>query len=177
MRATTLKTSSVSSVPAPVLLKKKRRVKCPLDNLIFTTAERDHPNPCWNVPTTGGYLGGYETGRAMAHDFLKMLRNDQSSTPPTDLAQIVKSFAIKFGIENGPEMCNKPIPERTENFGSLHGQYVGFFNTLSEWLKAGAKHLVGGLDEMTEDDLLARANAGLVFDEEAYLKQLEGGYK
>lgn len=172
-----LQIASTGPSPRRMLLKKKRRVKCPMDNLIFTTAERDHPAPCWNVPTTGGYVGGYETGTAMAHDFLKMLRNDKSSMPATDLVRIFESLAIKFGVEDGPAMCAKPIPERTENFGSLRGQYVGFFNTLSEWLRAGAKHLVGGLDEMTEADLLARANAGLVFDEEAYLMQMEGRVK
>lgn len=153
------------------LLKKQRPVKSDLGNLIFAArGKADRKSWLWCVPSTGGYVGGYRTGEAMALDFLKMLRNEQSGMPSNHLTMVVQSFAVKFANENGPDLCNKPLAQRTASFSSLHGQYVGFFNTLSDWLQAGAKQMGNNLDSKSKADLIAKANSGLAFDEAAFAR-------
>src|SRR5699024_7073196 len=74
------------------------------------------------------------------------------------------------GIVNDPRFARED--EQGERLRSLRGQYVGFCNTLSEWLVASAKQLGRDLDHVSEADLIGKANAGLALDEEAYLEQL-----
>jgi hypothetical protein len=55
------------------------------------------------------------------------------------------------------------------------GQYVGFFNTISAWLDHAAVNCGSKLDRITDDDIRARANAGLAFDNAAYMASLSDG--
>jgi hypothetical protein len=132
--------------------------------------------PYWNVPATGGYHGGYETGAAMAIAMLKFMREENSGFEPVitcSLPEVIESFMIRFVEEQGSEMLDRKSADRTESFASFRGQYCGFFNTLCNWLSAAAKSPGGeNLDNVAEGLLVARANAGLGFDASAWIASL-----
>ena len=144
-------------------IKRKTRDKTGFYRLPFVAGWRTEADAhCWNVPATGGYFGGYETGNAMAQSFLKYLREEKSDVPAYWLTNIVESFMVRFEQEGGKAMLDRtPVSEWSDSFDSLRGQYVGFFNTVSQWLSASAKNLGGNLDSLTEQDLVRRANACL----------------
>jgi len=169
---TRLPTSFVGKPSQP--LKRKPRVKHGFRRLPFVAGWRtDSDTPCWHVPASGGYFGGYETGEAMAQAFLKFLREEQSDFPATWLTGIAESFMTRFEQEGVKAMADrKPMSEWSDSFDSFRGQYVGFFNTISQWLSASAKHLGSNLDRIEEQDLVRRANAGLGFDHVAYMASL-----
>ena len=144
-------------------IKRKTRGKPGFHRLPFVAGWRTEADaPCWNVPATGGYFGGYETGKAMAQSFLKYLREEKCDAPAYWLTNIVESFMVRSEQEGGKAMLDRsPVSEWSDSFDSLRGQYVGFFNTVSQWLSASAKNLGGNLDSLTEQDLVRRANVGL----------------
>lgn len=153
-------------------IKRKPRSKPSFSSLPFvagSSSDVDAPN--WNVYAAGGYFGGYETGEAMAMSFLKFLREEKSDYP-VYLTGIVESFMVRFEQEGGKAMKDRSPSEWSDGFDSLRGQYVGFFNTLSHWLVASAKYLGGNLDQVSEQDLVRRANAGLGFDHVAHMASL-----
>ncbi|OQS31132.1 hypothetical protein [Chromobacterium haemolyticum] len=128
----------------------------------------------WDVPATGGYFGGYDTGEALALMFLKFLRQREANgIEPHHLTWLAEAFMARAEEEGGQAMADLPIPEQTDSYGSFRGQYVGFFNTLTMWLSAASKHLGSKLDDIDDKTLLAQANAGLGFDEAAYLASLK----
>ncbi|MCW5879711.1 MAG: hypothetical protein KIS91_02070 [Anaerolineae bacterium] len=175
---TQLKT--ITRLPAPFIgkaprpIQRKPRIKSAWRRLPFVaTQPRRSTAPDWTVPPTGGYFGGYETGEAMAATFLKFLREHGTEFPAYPLTNIVASFMVRFEEEGGRAMdTRRPMSERTDSFESLRGQYVGFFNTLSCWLKVAAKHLGGNLDRITDEALVRKANAGLGFDQAAFMASL-----
>lgn len=112
----------------------------------------------WQVPATGGYFGGYATGEAMALSFLHYLRAGNDDLPETRLAQIVTAFAAHLAEADD------------SGRDSVRGQAIGFCNTLSGWLTRAARQWGDTL--APPRDLVRRANAGLGFDEAAYLASL-----
>ncbi|MDD3676036.1 hypothetical protein [Thauera propionica] len=161
----------------PLPIKRKTRVKRGFRRLPFVAGRSaNSAAPCWNVPASGGYFGGYETGEAMAQAFLKFLREEEGGFPAYWLTFIVESFMIRFEQEGGKAMADRvPCSERSETFVAFRGQYCGFLNTVSQWLAASAKHLGASLDRISEQDLVRRANAGLGFDQAAYMASLFDG--
>lgn len=158
----------------PAGIKRKTTSQVGFRSLPFVAGPRtDSDSPCWHVPATGGYFGGYETGEAMAQALLKLHRSEKSADSSFALTHIVKSFMRRFEEEGGKAMDDRRASDRSDSFDSLRGQYVGFFNTMSEWLEAVAQQLGGRLDKISNDELLSRANAGLNFDEKAYMDSLE----
>ena len=169
---TRLPAAFVGKTPNPI--KRKTRGKPGFRRLPFVAGWRtESASPCWNVPASGGYFGGYETGEAMAQAFLKFLREEKGDFPAYWLTGIVESFMTRFEQEGGKAMADRsPCSEWSEPFEAFRGQYCGFFNTVSQWLAASAKHLGSNLDRITEQDLVRRANAGLGFDHVAYMASL-----
>jgi hypothetical protein len=82
-------------------LKRKSRAESGFARLPFIGGSG--PDRCWNIPATGGYFGGYETGEAMAQAYLKMQRSS-ARTSPCFLTAIVASFMARFEKEGGTEM-------------------------------------------------------------------------
>lgn len=158
----------------PRALRRKPQAAHGFHRLPFVAGRRaGSAAPCWQVPASGGYCGGYETGEAMAQAFLKFLREEQSGSPARYLTGIAESFMTRFEQEGGKAMADRtPISEWSHSFDSLRGQYTGFFNTVSLWLAAAAKQLGANLDGIEEQAMLRRANAGLGFDEAAYMASL-----
>lgn len=153
----------------PIPLKRKARGKCAIRNLPFVAGPRTVSDaPFWHVPPTGGYVGGHETGEAMALEFLKAMRENEDGMVSFWLASVVGDFMVRYEQEGGVTMARRKVTEQSPGFSALRGQYIGFFNLLSRWLSASAKHLGAELDDLTEEELLLRANAGLGFDSEAY---------
>lgn len=121
----------------------------------------------WNLPATGGYRGGWKTGEAVATMYLKHLRNggDDSSL---FLGWMVDHWMQRMDCApEGPESPDLvPLsgqligtfdsPERS----ALRGQMMGFMFGLNKCLKAGASFLNSNLDHISNDFLLAEANAG-----------------
>lgn len=127
----------------------------------------------WDLPASGGYFGGYETGEAMAQALLKIMRNKETSGFNIELTNIVESFMVRFEQEGGSSMANKnQMADWSESFDSFRGQYVGFFNTLCQWLELSAIHIGRNLDSITEKEISGRASMGLSFDYSGYMDSL-----
>lgn len=164
---TRLPISFIGKAPSPI--KCRPRGKPDFHQLPFVADGRvESASPYWHIPASGGYFGGYETGEAMAHAFLKFLREEQSTCPTYWMTGIVESFMIHFESEGGLAMQRRRASEWSDEFTSFRGQYTGFINTLSQWLTVAAKQLGSSLDSLTEQDMVNRANAGLGFDHVAY---------
>lgn len=159
---------------APHRLKFNNSAKTRFHRLPFVASWRARdPAHDWCVPATGDYFGGYQTGEAMAHAFLKYLRDDGKDVLQAGhLTDIVESFMVRFDQEGGQAMRSRKSDARTASFNSFRGQYIGFMNTVSMWLLAATKHLGASLDQMDEKELLQKANDGLGFDEAAYMATL-----
>lgn len=172
--ATRLPAAFIRKAPTPI--KRKRRGNAGFYQLPFVTNMSVSSPGCWSVPATGGYFGGYETGEAMAMTFMKFLREEEVRYPGRPwLTEIAESFMIRFEQEGGVAMT-EGSREKTDSscsFDSFRGQYVGFFNTLLDWLSVSAKQLGSSLDHIEEKDLVTRANAGLGFDQAAYMASLD----
>jgi hypothetical protein len=154
-----------------VKLKRKSRAASGTARLPFIGGSG--PDRCWNIPATGGYFGGYETGEAMAQAYLKMQRSS-ASTSCFFVTAIVASFMARFEKEGGSEMAARR-DQWSEGYESFRGQYVGFFNTISAWLDRAAVNCGSELDRITDDDIRTRANAGLAFDDAAYMASFSDG--
>ena len=97
---TRLPAAVVGKTPNPI--KRKTRGKPGFRRLPFVAGWRtESASPCWNVPASGGYFGGYETGEAMAQAFLKFLREEKGDFPAYWLTGIVESFMTRFEQEGG----------------------------------------------------------------------------
>lgn len=168
----TLTNLPLSFVNKPVSpIQNKRDYKPSFRSLPFVAGWRSKTKtPYWNVPATGGYFGGYETGAAMATAFLKFIRSSNKDVHGY-LPWIVDSFARRIEQEGGSEMADRRYGKTSESYDSLRGQYVGFFNTLASALLNHAK-TCDYLDGVSERELVASANAGLGFDQSAYMASL-----
>ncbi len=124
----------------------------------------------WALPATGGYFGGYKTGNAMALVFLRYLRNrDQTLPPINDLTQILEAFFKRIQDAGGPL---PPLQDPGGAYASLRGQYVGFFNCVTQWVAVASTKLGDSLDELSDADLAATAKEGLGFDGVGYFDSL-----
>lgn len=135
-------------------LRTKPRAKLQMHQLPFVG--RDHVKPdhggfsFWDVPLTGGYFGGNETGSAIGNMFLVHLRQSKNAD---------NSCALHLaGILNS---LRERVPTTKEEADTLKGQAVGFGSVIGQWLMAAVEHLGHNLDKVDHDKLLYAANAGL----------------
>lgn len=115
----------------------------------------------WDVPLTGGYVGGCKAGEALATSTLVFLREESDDYLNRCILGQIAAAWMERAIDASPE-------ERT----ALRGQAVGFMATISEWVAAAVNDLGANLDRADKAAILARINAGLAFDEEAFLARL-----
>jgi len=149
-------------------LKYKPRKKLAIHRLPFVG--RVHVQPehgglsFWDVPLTGGYIGGCKAGEALAVSTLVFLREERDShyLERGILGQIAAAW-MERAIDANPE-------ERL----ALRGQAVGFMSKMSEWVDAAVSDLGANLDRSDKAAILTRINAGLALDEEAFLARLTG---
>ncbi|MBV1788618.1 hypothetical protein KQ940_11190 [Marinobacterium sp. D7] len=146
--------------PAASAIRFKNRKELPFHRLPFVDGVPGRFDlSFWAVPKTGGYFGGNETGRALARIYMKHLKEHGASCDGSNLGRMVLEFDRKNGASAEQDV--------------LRGQVVDFFTELEIWLTGAAKHLKGGLDKDDNKTLLKAANAGLNFDNEAYMATLD----
>lgn len=142
--------------PAAHTLRFHNRKKLPLHHLPFVDAVPGRVGlSFWAVPKTGNYFGGCETGKNLAHIYLKHLRKNGPSGGGTLQCMVLDMF----DCENTYDPA----------VSALRGQVVGFFSELEPWIAAAARHAGGNLDQLDNTQLLEGANNGLNFDNDAYL--------
>ncbi|ABC29659.1 hypothetical protein HCH_02884 [Hahella chejuensis KCTC 2396] len=158
-QATYSRTPSAFNHPAAAALKFKPREKFPVRRLPYVGFAKRRSGLCyWNVPPSGGYFGGQETGEALARIYLKHV-NDQGRDYGGHLQHVVLDM---FGCDRDG------TPERD----ALRGQVVGFFCELEKFLAAAMKAVDVGVSDEDAQALLKRANDFLHFDEAAYMASL-----
>lgn len=152
----------------PQLLAFHPEQKHPAHRLPFVGKEHteDKSFSFWNVPVKGGYHGGTQTGKAIAAMFLKYLRKNKSDSDP---GGVILGWMVTHWMER---LTSGVIKNGSPEFQTLRGQMVGFMSEISPWVSAAACELGSNLDKTTDDTLLARANGGLDFDEEAYVQRI-----
>ena len=124
--------------------------KLPIHRLPFVGKRSDGDGiSFWNVPATGGYGGGNDTGGAMAMAYLRHLTaNPQYQGGLLQHIVLDMCEAYKRGLTADEEL-------------SLRGQIVGFCSTICATVQSVAPLLGYQPDATEEAQLLKRANAGL----------------
>ncbi|MBS0174645.1 MAG: hypothetical protein JSR64_11470 [Nitrospira sp.] len=112
----------------------------------------------WDVPSTGGYVGGNLTGDALARIFLETLRQQSdAATPGAWLGWIVMGW-----MHHVFDMVGiKPDLDPESPINSLRGQVVGFSAVLSDVLREALKNSNLSLPPLDEEECLKQANEGL----------------
>lgn len=103
---------------------------------------------CWNLPATGGYLVGCNIGQGMALAYLKFLRKADKISACTSLPLVTRSLFTRIQEEGGFDFFDFPVDFKTEQMDSLHGQFIGFMSTLTEWLQIAAQSSGEDLDNV-----------------------------
>lgn len=125
----------------------------------------EHGLSGWDVPASGGFFGGQRTGEALAVMFLKHLREHGGKDRQSlELLAVVRGMVDRYEQEGGRAMCNRRLSQRSEGFNTLNGQMVGFMGVVGNWLVAAAQHMGTSLDDIDNQALLTKANAGLSVD-------------
>jgi len=107
--------------------------------LPFVKLSEDSDTPWWNVPQVGNYHFGYCIGETMAHTLMRYYkRHHDADGLACQVTNIVTSMMIHFAKLDGINMEKKPFPERSPEYASFRGQYIGFFNTIGEFLSRRA---------------------------------------
>jgi len=123
----------------------------------------------WDVPATGGYDGGLQTGRAMAMILLKRIREDGPAEFKCALRWIVLEMMGQKAMGNAAQGVVYHDPrmqgEKLHEDESLRGQIVGFMSVVEDWISSSASCLSTEfgkwLDDVKIDDLVRRANNGI----------------
>lgn len=119
----------------------------------------------WDVPATGGYVGGWETGMALAFLFYKRAKTvDRASG--WNFLEIVRSIAASAEPHGGLAVVlgnAKLTPEQD----SMRGQVCGFLTAIGDWASCAALYMKGPADDLSEAQLIGMANRGLAYDSAA----------
>lgn len=141
------------------------RRKHPAHQLPFVNRIKDQSSgerlSFWDVPATGGYMGGVQTGRAMGLLFFKRMRQD-----PAQFKCILRWIVLEMKGFEVPDYIPGETIEQSRAKESLKGQIVGFMSVIEEWIETTcsrhtAKTYGEWIDGHTVEDLIDRANNGL----------------
>lgn len=112
----------------------------------------------WDVPATGGYVGGNLTGDALARIFLETLRKQpDAATPGAWLGWIAMGW-----MHHVFDMLGiKPDLDPESRLNTLRGQVVGFTSVLSDVLREALRNVDTSLPPLDEEECLRQANEGL----------------
>lgn len=174
MNATSLTPSGEAAASASAgPLKLKHRSAQGLNRLFFAARlNANTDTPYWNVPATGGYVGGTTTGQAMALAYLKLINRDdvQASEAQHWLGEIIGSLMVR---SEGVAAC-RPGDEDSPEYGawlveraSLQGQQDSFLKTVGLFLWKTAQFENSSLRCFGDEELVLQANRGLARDRPA----------
>lgn len=126
---------------------------------------KDHSKQCssWDVPLTGGYFGGIDAGKSIAHMFFKYLRDEQAN--PVRLGSTHFRMMISA--------LDSKVPATKEEEESLKGQRVGFMCEVADWLDAAVLKLGSSLDAIPERSLVQQANQNLARADAAFMAAID----
>ncbi|MBH3308338.1 hypothetical protein I5P84_02570 [Pseudomonas mosselii] len=154
-----LRVVSINEHPVKIRVKLREKPRAKLDMHRLPFVGRDHVTNedgsyCfWDVPLTGGYFGGNETGQALAFTYLAHLRRmNGSKAHPLHTLSLRSIFGAMM----------KRTPGSKAEKDSRSGQLVGFASVIDDWLRAAVDQFGRELDDIDHKKLLALANAGLV---------------
>lgn len=105
----------------------------------------------WDVPMTGGYVGGFEAGVALSQVLLIHLR--QQPERSEESTELVEDVFLS--------MLDKARGANDEEFRSLSAQAVGFMRQIAPCIVGAAHHGCDSMDGLDIKQLLKRANASL----------------
>ena len=112
----------------------------------------------WDVPSTGGYVGGNLTGDALARIFLETLRQQpDAATPGAWLGWVALGWMHHVFDMVGV----KPDLDPESRLNTLRGQVVGFTSVLSDVLREALRNPNTSLAPVDEQECLQQANEGL----------------
>lgn len=112
----------------------------------------------WDVPATGGYVGGNLTGDALARLFLETLRQQpDAATPGAWLGWVALGWMHHVFDMVGV----KPDLDPESRLNTLRGQVVGFTSVLSDVLREALRNPNTSLAPVDEQECLQQANEGL----------------
>lgn len=115
----------------------------------------------WYVPRSGGYMGGYTTGSALALLFMQALQQHNIDDDEACLAKIVMAFIhLCAPYVQGASLS----PEQQEEYNTIKGQSDGFFHTICNWLYCGLQKEAEQFATLPTAKHLHRANQGIGFD-------------
>lgn len=120
----------------------------------------------WCLPATGGSVGGFAAGEALAIFLLKRIR-EQPFAHRYKIISIAEAFSARLEGVGGRGMANSDPAAWTDEYRSIRGQFAGFMKVLHEAATAYAVH-ADSLDLTREAALIRIANQGVAFDEPAY---------
>lgn len=141
-------------IKVKVRLRAKPRAKLDMHQLPFVGRDHVvHDDGCvcfWDVPLTGGYFGGTETGSAIACMYLAHIRRQMNGDKTYTLSLASILCALTQRVTKNPDEAD-----------SLRGQVVGFGSVIGRWLTAAVEQLGGNLEAAELKKLLGNANDGL----------------
>ncbi|WP_223472863.1 MULTISPECIES: hypothetical protein [unclassified Pseudomonas] len=132
-------------------LRSKPEKRTSWERLPFVGKDHSAHYSCWDVPLTGGYFGGIETGKVVARLYLKHLREEQNN--PIGLGTT--------HLQGMLSSLNSKTPASAEEEASLKGQRVGFIYELGVWIQAAVTRLGSCLDAVPERTFVQHANESL----------------
>jgi hypothetical protein len=150
-------TKSRSGIPVHLARKPSRALRISKRSALpFEAKTQNHEAPHWNIPATGGGLGGIETGTQLAFAVMKQRRDPQFQIDnPLQLAEIVKSMMARSRqLESGTE-------EERYTFSRQISGFMHLITRAMDYYLAGASEFHEGLDSSTMEEILADANLGL----------------
>lgn len=175
MTAANRVTAAWASIPDKCFKKPKIELRIALEQgingsqLPFESTKKNDAAPHWNVPATGLFRGGYETGALLAFATMKQRRNaDFRAANRFQIPDIVKSLIARH---------SQIDPGDREAVASLYGQMRGFIGLLGlaiDYHLSCESESHQAMDEATMNEILVDANRGLGLDTKAYQKWLYG---
>lgn len=132
--------------------------------LPFEALSPNHDAPNWNVPATGGGIGGIETGGQLAFAVMKQRRSVEfQNDNESQLFEIVMSMMARSRqLDKGTEMEQHTFQCQVRGFLTVIMR--GMDHHLAS--EAGIHEV---LDSATLEEILADANFGLGLDSEKYM--------
>lgn len=131
------------------------------------TKRADDIGKGWNVPATGGYAGGWETGTALAYAFLKQAKAEKGGMSAGHTFQWILESAFKATDPLGgiDKVLGRMVFDMPDANCSMRGQLCGFIQTIGNWAASAAVMLTGEPHQLSYEQIVGLANRGLAYSQ------------